>query len=157
MIGALLVSFGLGFVAGLRTMTAPAVVAWAAHLGWMRLSDSPLAFMGSGWAVALFTVGALVEYVLDLLPGTPARTAAFGLTARVVSGLLVGASVAFAGGFLLWVGLLGGVVGAVSGAFGGYRARVGLVAALHSPDAAIAIPEDLIAVGLGLLLAYTLK
>jgi uncharacterized membrane protein len=138
-------------------MTAPAVVAWAAHLGWMRLSDSPLAFMEHGWAVALFTVGALVEYVLDLLPGTPARTAAFGLAARGVSGLLVGASVALAGGFLLWVGLLGGVVGAISGAFGGYRARVGLVAALHAPDAAIAIPEDLLAIGLGLLLAYTLK
>jgi uncharacterized membrane protein len=138
-------------------MTAPAVVAWSARLGWMRLSDSPLAFMGHGWAVALFTVGALVEYVLDLLPGTPARTAAFGLAARVVSGLLTGASVAFAGGFLLWVGLLGGVVGAVSGAFGGYRARVGLVGALHAPDAAIAIPEDLIAISLGLLLAYTLK
>jgi uncharacterized membrane protein len=138
-------------------MTAPAVVAWAARLGWMRLSDSPLAFMGSGWAVALFTVCAFGEYAVDQLPGTPPRTAAFPLAARVVSGLLTGASVAFAGGFLLWVGLLGGVVGANAGAFGGYRARVGLVKALHAPDVAIAIPEDLLAIGLGLLLAYTLK
>jgi uncharacterized membrane protein len=157
MIGALIVSFGLGFVAGLRSMTAPAVVAWASYIGWMNLSGSRLAFMGSGWAVALFTLGALGEYVVDLLPATPSRTAAFPLVARIISGLLTGASVAIAGGFLLWVGLLGGVMGAIAGAFGGHRARVGLVRALHVPDATIAIPEDVIALSLGLLLAYTLK
>lgn len=157
MIGALIVSFGLGFVAGLRSMTAPAVVAWAAHIGWMNLSNSPLAFMGSRWAVVLFTLAALGEYIVDLLPATPARTAAFPLTARMVTGSLTGASVAIAGGFLLWVGVLGGVLGAIAGAFGGYRARVGLVRALHVPDAVIAIPEDVIAIGMGLLLAYTLK
>jgi len=157
MIGALIVSFGLGFVAGLRSMTAPAVVAWASHIGWMNLSGSPLAFMGSRWAVALFTLAALGEYIADLRPAAHARTAAFPLTARIVTGSLTGASVAIAGGFLLWVGVLGGAMGAVAGAFGGYRARVGLVRALKVPDAAIAIPEDAITLGLGLLLAYTLK
>jgi uncharacterized membrane protein len=157
MIGALIVALGMGFVAGLRSMTAPAVVAWAAQLGWMRLSDSPLAFMGSRWAVIIFTVAALGEFVADLLPRTPPRTAAFPLVARIVVGLLTGACVAVAGGFLLWVGLLAGAIGAIGGAFGGYRARVGLVRALHARDAAIAIPEDVVAVGLGLLLAYTLK
>jgi uncharacterized membrane protein len=157
MIGALIVSFGLGLVAGLRSMTAPAMVAWASYIGWMNLSNSRLAFMGSVWAVALFTLAALGEYVTDLLPATPARTSAFPLTARIVAGLLTGACVAIAGGFLLWVGLLGGAMGAIAGAFGGYRARVGLVRALHVRDAVIAIPEDVVALGLGLLLAYTLK
>jgi uncharacterized membrane protein len=157
MIGALIISLGLGFVAGLRSMTAPAIVAWAARIGWMNLSNSPLAFMGSRWAVALFTLAALAEYVADLLPTTPARTAPVGLVTRIVVGLLTGASVAIAGGFMLWVGLLGGVIGAIAGAFGGYRARGGLVRALHVPDAVIAIPEDVIAVSLGLLLAYSLK
>jgi uncharacterized membrane protein len=157
MIGALIVSFGLGFVGGLRSMTPLAVVAWASRIGWMNLSNSRLAFMGSGWAVALFTLAALGEYVADLLPTTPARTAPFPLTVRIVVGLLTGACVAIAGGFMLWVGVLGGAMGAIAGAFGGYRARVGLVRALHVPDAVIAIPEDVVAIGLGLLLAYTLK
>jgi uncharacterized membrane protein len=149
---ALLLAFGIGVVAGLRSMTAPAVVAWAAHLGWINLSGSPLAFMGSAWAVGIFTVGALGEFVADKLPTTTARTAAVGLTARIVIGLLTGACLGVAGGASYWLGALIGAIGAIAGAFGGYQARVRLVRGLHVPDAAIAIPEDLVAIGLGLLL-----
>jgi uncharacterized membrane protein len=148
---ALLLVFGIGVVTGLRCMTAPAVVAWATHLGWINLHGSPLAFMGSAWAVGIFTVGALGEFVGDLLPTTPARTAALGLTARIVIGLLTGACLGIAGGASYWLGALIGAIGAIAGAFGGYQARVRLVRGLHVPDAAIAIPEDLIAIGLGLL------
>ena len=148
----LLLIFGIGVVAGLRSMTAPAVVAWAAHLGWISLHDSPLGFMGSAWAVGIFTVGALAEFVADQLPSTPARTAAVGLTARIVVGLLTGACLAVAGGASYWLGAVVGAIGAIAGAFGGYQARVRLVRGLRVPDAAIAIPEDLVAIGLGLLL-----
>ena len=149
---ALLLVFGIGVVTGLRSMTAPAVVAWAARLGWISLHGSPLAFMGSAWAVGIFTLGALGEFVADQLPTTPARTAALGLTARIVIGLLTGACLGVAGGASYWLGALIGAIGAIAGAFGGYQARVRLVRGLHVPDAAIAIPEDLVAIGLGLLL-----
>jgi uncharacterized membrane protein len=149
---ALLLAFAIGVVAGLRSLTAPAVVAWAAHLGWINLHGSSLAFMAAIWAVAIFTFLALVELITDQLPTTPARTAAVPLTARIVMGLLTGASLGVAGGASLWLGALLGVAGALAGAFGGYRVRVGLVRALHAPDFAIAIPEDLVAIGLGLLL-----
>ena len=49
-------------------------------------------------------------------------------------------------------GALIAVIGAIAGAFGGYQARVRLVRGLRVPDAVIAIPEDLLAIGLGLLL-----
>ncbi len=149
---ALLLTFGIGVVAGLRSMTAPAVVAWAAHMGWINLSGSPLAFMGSVWAVAIFTLGALGEFVADQLPIAPARTTAVPLIARIVIGLLTGACLGIAGSASLWLGALIGAIGAIAGAFGGYQARVGLVRALHVPDFVIAVPEDLVAVGLGLLL-----
>ncbi len=149
---ALLLVFGIGVVTGLRSMTAPAVVAWAAHLGWINLHGSPLAFMGSAWAVGIFTLGALGEFVADKLPTTPARTAVLGLTARVVIGLLTGACLAVAGGAAYWLGALIGAIGGIAGAFGGYQARARLVQGLHVPDAAIAIPEDLVAIGVGLLL-----
>ncbi len=147
-----LLALGIGIVAGLRSLTAPAVVACAAHIGWMNLHNSSLAFMGSLWAVAIFTVLALVEFVADQLPSTPARTAAVGLSARVVTGALTGACLAVAGGASTWLGALAGAAGGIAGAFGGYQARVGLVRALRVPDIAIAIPEDLIAIGLGLFL-----
>ena len=147
-----LLAFGIGFVAGLRSLTAPAVVAWATHLGWLDLHNSPLAFMGTLWAVGVFTVLAVVELVADQLPNTPARTAAVGLSARVVMGALSGACVTVAAGGTLWSGVLAGAIGGIAGAFGGYQARVGLVRTLGVADYAVAIPEDLVAIGLGLFL-----
>jgi uncharacterized membrane protein len=149
----LFLALGIGVVAGLRSLTAPAVVAWAAYLGWLHLGGSHLAFMGSPWAVGIFTLLALVELVGDQLPGTPARTAAIGLSARIVTGALSGSCLAIAGGAALWLGALAGIIGAFIGTFGGYHARVGLVRGLRVPDFAIAIPEDVIAIGLGLFLA----
>src|SRR6266849_2526604 len=70
----LFLAFAIGIIAGLRSLTAPAVVAWAAHRGWLNLHNTALAFMGSTLAVGIFTVLALVELVADQLPSTPART-----------------------------------------------------------------------------------
>ena len=148
----LLLSLGIGVVAGLRAMTAPAVVAIAAHLGWLNLAGSSFAFMGSKWAVAIFTLAALGEFVNDQLPKTPARTAAGPLTARIIMGALTGACLAVSAGASLLLGVVLGVIGAVIGAFAGYKARVGLVKSLGVPDIAVAIPEDLVAIGLAILL-----
>jgi uncharacterized membrane protein len=152
----LLFALGIGVVAGLRSLTAPAVVAWAAHLGWINLQGSPLAFMGSVWAVAIFTVLAVIELVADQLPSTPSRTAPVGLSARVVTGALSGACLGIAGGGALWLAGVAGALGGIAGAFGGYQIRVRLVRTLRAPDFAIAIPEDLVAIGLGLFLVTRL-
>ena len=149
---ALGLAFGIGIVAGLRSLTAPAVVAWAAHLGWINLHGTPLTFMGSAWAVGVFSILALVELVADKLPNTPSRTAPVGLSARIGTGALTGACFAIAGGTPLLLGALAGAIGGIAGAFGGYNARVGLVPALRIPDFAVAIPEDVVAIGLGLFL-----
>jgi uncharacterized membrane protein len=151
---AIFLTFGIGFVAGLRTMTAPAVVAWAAHLGWINLEGSHLNFMGSIWTVALFTLAALGEYVVDTLPGTPARTSPPALTARICSAMLSGACIGFESGSAWWVGAAVGALGAVAGAFGGYEARKRLVRALNVKDLMIAIPEDLFALGLGIFCCF---
>lgn len=152
----LLLAFGIGVVAGLRSLTAPAVVAWAARLGWINLDNSPLAFMGSKWTVVIFTVLAVVEFIGDQLPSTPPRTGAVGLSARIVTGALTGAGLAVAGNTGLWWGSIAGILGAVAGAYGGYQARVWLVRSLRVPDFVIALPEDAVAIGLGLFLASRL-
>lgn len=146
----LLLTFGIGVVSGLRTFTGPAAVVWAAHLGWINLSGTPLAFMGSTWALVLFTILALLEYVGDQLPSTPARTSPMQLGARLVLGVLAGISLAAAGGASLLLGAICAVVGVLVGTYGGYNARVALVRSLKVPDIAVGVPEDLIAIALGL-------
>jgi uncharacterized membrane protein len=146
----LLLTFGIGLVSGLRAFTGVAAVAWAAHLGWINLSGSPLAFMGSTWALVLFSILALVEYVTDQLPSTPARTVPMQLGARLVLGMLAGACLAAAGGASLLTGVIGAAVGVLVGTFGGYHTRVGLVRSLKVADFAVGVPEDLFAIALGL-------
>jgi len=138
----------IGIVAGLRALTAPALVSWAAHLGWLHLEGTPLAFMGSKIAVVIFTAGALIEYVTDQLPKTPARTVPPQSIARVIMGGLSGACVGVSGGTSLAIGAVLGIVGALIGTYGGYHLRKGLVSGLNVKDILIAIPEDLIAIGL---------
>lgn len=41
-----LFAFAIGVVAGLRAMTAPALVSWAARFGWVNVAATPLAFLG---------------------------------------------------------------------------------------------------------------
>jgi uncharacterized membrane protein len=145
----LVLAFLIGVVAGLRSFTAPAVVAWAAHLGWMNLRGTPLAFMGSTAAVAIFTILARVELVADQLPFTPARTKPPGLIARLVFGAVAGASVAAAATQSLAIGGILGAIGGAAGAFGGYQARTRLVRALKVRDLVIALLEDAIAIAGG--------
>ncbi|MGA9568275.1 MAG: DUF4126 family protein [Candidatus Korobacteraceae bacterium] len=152
----LLLTFGIGVVSGLRTFTGVAAVAWAAHLGWINLSGTPLAFMGSTWALVLFTILALLEYVGDQLPSTPARTTPMQLGARLVLGVLAGTSLAAAGGASLVLGAVCAVVGVLVGTYGGYNARVRLVRSLKVPDIAVGVPEDLIAIALGLFVVSRL-
>ena len=93
----LLLAFLIGVIGGLRTMTAPAVVAWAANRHWLNLDHSPLALIGSLGAVFVFTLGALGELVMDKLTSTPNRTRLLELVGRGVLGGLSGRIVAVAG------------------------------------------------------------
>jgi uncharacterized membrane protein len=142
----LLLSFGIGVIAGLRSLTAPAVVAWAAQRGWLNLHGTALSFMGSAATVAIFTILAIVELVADQLPSTPARTKPPGLIARILLGGLSGAAISLAVGQSAAIGACLGAAGGVAGAFVGYQARTGLVRALKVPDIVIALLEDLVAV-----------
>ena len=141
-------ALGIGFTAGLRSLTPPAVVAWAAHLGWLNLTNSPLAFMGSIIAVITFSLLALFELFVDLQPSTSKRTAPVPLGARIVTGALCGACLYAASHQSLIIGALLGSVGGIIGAFAGYETRKKLVAALNIKDTFIAVLEDLITIGL---------
>ncbi|MBV9887773.1 MAG: hypothetical protein JO119_14600, partial [Acidobacteria bacterium] len=119
----LLFVFLIGVVTGLRSLTGPAVTSWAAHLGWLSLIGTPMRFMSSIVTVTIFALLAVLELIGDQLPSTPARTAPVGLSARVLMGGLCGATVAVAGGELMALGIVVGVLGAIVGTYGGYQTR----------------------------------
>lgn len=146
----------IGFVAGLRTMTAPAVVSWAAHLGWISLRNSRLAFLSSLAALSLLTAGAIGEFIADKLPRTGNRTAPGPLIARMISGGLCGAALCIDSDQSWIFGAALGAIGSLLGSFAGYYARTGLVRRSGVSDILIALPEDLVAIGLALLIVCRL-
>lgn len=149
-----LIALGIGFVAGLRAMTAPAAIAWAAYLGWLPLAGTALAFMGSIWAAGIFTLLALFELVGDRLPSTPSRKVPVQFATRLLMGALCGAAIGAAAG-MLWAGMGCGVVGAVLGTYLGAAAR-GALAKAFGKDLPAALLEDLIAIGGAFLLVHGL-
>jgi len=141
-------AFGIGFVAGLRSLTPPAVVAWAARLGWLNLNNSALVWMGSIIVVVIFSLLAAFELFVDLQPSTPKRTALVPLTARILMGGLCGAGICAAGHQSLMIGAVLGATGGIIGAFAGYETRRKVVAALNVKDISIALLEDFVTIGL---------
>ena len=148
----LLFCFLLGCVDGLRSLTAPAAVCWGAHLGWLHLAGTRLAFVGHRGTVILFTLLALGELIVDKLPKTPPRTAARGLSARIIFGGLCGAALAVSAGGSLILAAIAGLIGALIGTFGGYNVRHALVTRGHLPDFAVALAEDAVAIASGLVI-----
>lgn len=148
----LALAFAIGLIAGLRSLTAPAVVSWAAQWKWLDLGQSQMAFLGSTMAAYVLTAGAIVELIMDKLPKTPRRTEALGLIARFALGGLSGAALcAAANQSAVLGGVLGGV-GGVAGGFAGYAARTRLVKALKVPDLVVALVEDAVAIAGGFLI-----
>ena len=139
----------IGLVAGLRAMTAPAAVAWGAHLGWLALAGLPLAWLGGWIAVGAFTLLAVLELVADQHPKTPSRKGPHQFGTRILSGAFSGAALMMPSGH--WVrGAAVGAVGAVLGTLGGAEARAKL-AARFGKDLPAALIEDTVAVVLGLV------
>jgi len=150
-----LLAFLIGVVAGLRTMTAPAVVSWAAWLRWIDLEPTWLAFLGARYTPFILTLLAAAELVTDQLPSTPSRKVPMQFGARIVSGALCGAALGATGGALL-VGLVLGAIGAVAGTLGGAAARARLATMFHS-DRPAALLEDFVAVGGALLIVWACR
>ncbi|KDP84263.1 DUF4126 domain-containing protein [Cupriavidus basilensis] len=149
-----LLSLFIGIVAGLRAMTAPAAVSWAASLGLLDLSGNWLAFMGYRFTPWILSVLALAELVTDKLPATPSRKVPQQFGARIVTGALAGAAIG-AGSGMLAGGAILGAIGAVIGTLGGAAIRARLAAAFGR-DRPAALIEDLVAMTGAVLVVLSL-
>ena len=140
----LLLALLIGAVAGLRALTAPAVVAWAAMLDWINLDGTWVQWLGHPITVAVLTVLALGELVTDQLPKTPSRLVPVQFITRLITGGFAGAALATAWGYPFG-GLGAGLIGAVLGTLGGYQLRRKL-SDREGLDLPVALTEDVVAV-----------
>ena len=145
-------AFAVGVDAGLRSLTAPAVVAWAAHWGWLNLHNSWLEFIASAPIRYFLTAVAIIELIADKLPSTPNRTQLTGMTTRFITGGISASALFIAAGQPFYIGFALGAAGGLAGGFAGYEIRRRLVKSLRISDFPVALIEDGIAIGAALLL-----
>lgn len=148
----LLASLGLGVVAGMRSMTAPALLSYSASQdNRPPLRNTPFELLQDPRASAALYAAALGEMVVDKLPMTPSRTLLPSVIFRALSGALVGASCAPTEQERVRGGVLG-ALGALGATYGMYHLRKELSETSCVPNTALGLGEDAIAVGSGLAL-----
>ena len=130
--------FASGVVAGLRSMTGPAT-----------------ALRGSSWQRVL-PVLAISEFIVDKLPGVPARTIPPALAVRIVTGAVCGAVTSKRCGGSRSLGAILGGAGAVGAAYAGAAYRKA-AAERNVPPILAGLIEDALAVTLGIAAARGLE
>jgi uncharacterized membrane protein len=130
MLTTLVAALGLGLVAGLRTLLAPAA----------------LFLVRGGIAGYVLAIASLGELGIDLHPKAQSRTRPVALTGRIVSGAVVGGFLCAFRGAPVAAGCLAGVLGALAGAFGGKALRSWAIDRIGAVPAALG--EDAIAIAL---------
>ncbi len=141
-------ALGIGFVAGLRSMTAPAAVSWAASSGRLSLGNSPLSLLDSSRAEHTTRKLALGEFVSDKTPLLPSRLKPASLLWRLISGGVCGAAFSISDGDDPRAGAALGATGALVGSLVGYAWRTRVIKQWQIPDFAGALLEDGVAIGL---------
>jgi uncharacterized membrane protein len=145
----------IGVVAGMRSMTAPALLSWAAKRRVVRIGDSALLSFAVGQLSQKAINGAIAELVADKLPFVPERTRPGPLAWRAAMGAVSGAAVASAMRNPAWEGAAAGVAGAMLGAFAGKYLRKR--AARSIPQLTAAVLEDALALALGAAVVWQIS
>ena len=146
-------AFQLGIVAGMRAMTAPALVSnKIASASVNPLGTSSLRFMHSSTAATLFKVVAIGELIGDKMPAATDRIAFPAILGRIGSGALSGGALSEAEGKELPYGAIAGAVGAAVGSYAFYYLRHWLTTEQDIPDPYVALAEDALAIGAGYLI-----
>ncbi len=145
----------IGVAAGLRSMTAPAILVWAARRRVIRFAGSSLASMALGTFSGRTTKLAVTELLMDKLPFAPDRTSPGPLAWRVLSGAACGAAVTSSLRRPAWEGAALGAGGAVAGALVGNYMRKRVRRTTTSIIAGFA--EDAVAVGIASAVVWQLS
>ena len=147
----------IGIIAGIRAMAAPAIVGYMATSGCLEEEKQRYGLFGHKNAMKFLSGLAGGEALFDKLPFMPKRTEAFGLTARILSGAICGATICAAKKRSALLGGIAGTFGAIGATFAVVEVRRTFTEDLHVPDTAIALLEDAVTLWGGKVLCERLS
>lgn len=147
-------TLGLGALAGLRSMTAPALLAHnLSKYHVPALAHSPLGLLQKPWVATGLRVLAASEMASDKLPHMPDRIVPVSLVGRALAGALTGAVLYKANHARPLAGALLGGAAALAATFGSFWLRKRASAASKLPNAVLGGLEDALVLASGLALS----
>ena len=136
-------AIGLGAVAGMRSMSAPALLSRAVRQGYAEnLADTRFTPLLSSKVSSILYVLAAGEMIADKSAWIPGRISPPALFGRAASGALVGAALFVSGGRRGVSGATLGTLSAIAAAYASYYARAGVGGTLGVPDQVLGLLED---------------
>ncbi len=144
-------AIGIGVIAGMRSMSAPALV--SNHIAGNPpegIDETPFKVMAYPKTAHLLKGLALGEMITDKLPVVPARISPGPLAFRIVSGAVCGGAICAAEGKRAGIGAIAGGVAAIAGAYGFYHLRRSIGRESKAPDPLLGLAEDAIVITGGL-------
>ena len=151
-------ALGLGAIAGMRAVAAPALLShYLNNDPAGALYNTPLRYLQRPLVATSLKLLAGAELIGDKLPVTPDRIAPSQLAVRVLSGAVVGATVAGANRKPKVTGAMLGIIGALAASYGFYflRKKVGEKSGL--PNIALGLMEDALMASGGIALMQSTK
>ncbi|MBC7921363.1 MAG: DUF4126 family protein [Ferruginibacter sp.] len=143
-------AFGLGVVAGMRTLVAPALLSHKL-VGTVpiRQPTEPVHYLAQPPTALALTLLAAGEILGDKVPNVPDRTSPPQFGARIASGATCGALLSGVEGASPPVGAVAGGLGAAVGTLAFFHLRRWLDHEVGLPDPLVALAEDALAIGAG--------
>ena len=151
-------AFGLGVVAGMRALIAPALLSHKLVRTYpTKQPGRPIHYLAMPPASLALKVLAGGEIIGDKLPNVPDRTIPVQFAARVASGATCGGFLSQAEGADIPAGVVAGGIGTVVGTLAFYHLRQWLHHGLGLPDPVVALAEDALAISLGWSIVNSLE
>ncbi|GAB3900336.1 DUF4126 family protein [Spirosoma agri] len=143
-------SFQLGFIAGMRALTAPALLSHKLERTLpTKTPETPVQYFAQPTTSIALKVLAGAEIIGDKVPHGPDRTTPPQFITRITSGATCGAVVSEVEGQSASLGAIAGGLGAVAGTLLFFNLRRWLDHDLGIPDQVGALAEDALAIGVG--------
>lgn len=144
-------AIGIGVIAGMRSMSAPAFVSnYLAKEQSIEIENSAFRLLASRNVANALKVLAVSEMIADKLPIIPDRISPTPLLGRAISGAICGASMCISKGERSDIGGISGGLAAIVSAYGFYYLRRKLSEDAGIPNVLLGLIEDAVVIKGGL-------